>query len=161
MVNPNEFSDDEWQALQQLPIVVATLISAVDYSSASEGKEFHAFASFIQKAAKKHADTSFVTAVLGNIDVVDIEAFQQKCTLVASALSGEQPVEKALKRIKTAGQLLDSHLDKKTAKSFKNFLVDVAVVVARAHKESMLPFASTISKVEDYHIRRIETALGV
>lgn len=98
---------------------------------------------------------------MGNIEVVDIEAFQQKCTLVASALSGEQPVENALKRIKTAGNLLNARLDKKTAKSFKNFLVDVAVVVARAHKESMLPFASTISKVEDYHIRRIETALGI
>lgn len=161
MIKLNNFSDDEWQALQQLPIIVATSISAVDYSSTSEDKEFFAFAAFIQKAAAKHTETSFVTAVLGNIEFVDIEAFQQQCTLVASAMSGEKPVESALNRIKSAGDLLDAHLDKKTAKSFKNFIVDVAIVVARAHKESMLPFASTISKVEDYHIRRIETALGI
>lgn len=57
MLKPDNFSDDEWQALQQLPIIVATLISAVDYSSASEDKEFFAFAAFIQKAAEKHAET--------------------------------------------------------------------------------------------------------
>lgn len=161
MTNFNSFSDEEWLALQQLPIVVASLISAVDYSSTSEDKEFRAFAAFIQKAAKKHTKTPIVPAILSEIEDTDIEIFREKCTLVASALSGEKPVEIALKRIKEAGILVDTHLDKQTAKSFKNFVVDVAVVVARAHKESMLPFASTISKVEDYHIRRIETALGI
>lgn len=161
MTEAYDFNEDEWHELRQLPIIVATLISAVDYSSLSENKEFEAFANFIQNVASKHNETSLIATVLGDVQNVDSATFQAECTSVASALSGEKPVEQALKRIKHAGELLDERLDKRNAKAFKNFIVDVAVVVARAHKESMLPFASTISKVEDYHIRRIETALGI
>ena len=46
----NSFSHEECQELCQLPLVVAAMVSAVDYSTLSENKEFEAFADFLRKA---------------------------------------------------------------------------------------------------------------
>lgn len=43
MAETGEFDEAEWQTLRQLPLVVAAVISAVDYSTISEGREYKAF----------------------------------------------------------------------------------------------------------------------
>ena len=157
----NDFSSEEWQELCQLPLVIAAMISAVDYSTLSENKEFEAFADFLRKAGSKRGASPFVTAIIDATTSSDLKVFQDHCTAVATAMSGEKPVERALLRAKSVGRLIDTKCDKRAAKSYKAFILGVAIAVARAHKESMLPFASPISNVEDFHIRRLEVALGV
>ena len=157
----DEFSEGEWELLGRLRLVVATMISAVDYSTMSEQREYKAFATFLSKAGEKRRKSEFVAAVLDDVVEADQETFLQHCTAVASAMSGDKPVETALRQVKAAALMLDQRLDKRDAKAYKDFIVDVALAVARAHKESALPFASSVSKVEDFHIRRIETALGI
>lgn len=156
-----EFDEAELQELQQLPLVVASIISAVDYSTISETKEFDAFAAFLEKAGAKRRKSPFVAEILDDVTLVDHDTFQKRCTAVSTAMGGDKPVETALKQLKDMGLKLDNRLDKKDARAYKDFIVDVALAVARAHKESGLPFASPISKVEDFHIRRIQQALGL
>ncbi|MCK5778672.1 MAG: hypothetical protein KAH11_07760 [Rhodospirillales bacterium] len=161
MAETGEFDEAEWQTLRQLPLVVAAVISAVDYSTISEGREYKAFTEFLKKAGAKRRKSPFVAAILDEVVEADHDTFQKHCTTVSSAMSGEKPVENALKQVKEAGLLIDARLGKKDARPYKEFILDVALAVARAHKESALPFASPVSKVEDFHIRRIETALGI
>jgi hypothetical protein len=157
----NSFSHEECQELCQLPLVVAAMVSAVDYSTLSENKEFEAFADFLRKAGSKRNTSPFVSAIIEATTSSDLKVFQDHCTAVATAMSGEKPVERALLQAKSVARLIDAKCDKRTAKSYKAFILGVALAVARAHKESVLPFASPISTVEDFHIRRLEAALGV
>lgn len=161
MTAEGDFTEEEWQELRRLPLVVAAIISAVDYSTVSEGKEYEAFAAFIRKAGEKRRQSAFVAAVLDQSVESDKQTFQELCTSVTTAMSGEKPVETALLWIRKMGKLADERLDRREARSYKEFALDVALAVARAHKESALPFASSISKVEDFHIRRMTTALGL
>ncbi len=161
MAETGEFDEAEWQMLRQLPLVVAAVISAVDYSTISEGREYKAFAAFLEKAGSKRRKSAFVAKILDDVIDADHDTFQKHCTAVSSAMSGEKPVETALVQVKEVGLLLDKRLGRKDARPYKEFILDVAIAVARAHKESALPFASPISTVEDFHIRRIETALGI
>ena len=43
MSGHESFTDEEWAEIRRFPVLVAALISAVDYSSLSEFKEFNAF----------------------------------------------------------------------------------------------------------------------
>lgn len=156
-----DFNDEEWTEITRLPIAVAALISAVDYSSLSETKELAAFANFIRQAGSRRQRTGIIGDFLDEMADANIDLFQQHCHAVASAMSGDKPVDQALARAKKVGQLVDARMPKAAAKAYKNFVLDVALAVARAHKESMLPFASPVSKIEDFHIRRLEHALGV
>lgn len=155
------FSDEEWNEIRRFPVLVAALISAVDYSSLSESKEFNAFAKFIKQAGARRKRSPLILALLEDTSDVNIDVFQDHCHHVAASLSGDKPVEKALERAKSIGLMMDERLPKKVAGTYKGFVMEVAVVVARAHKESLLPFASSISKVEDFHIRRLGQALRV
>lgn len=161
MTATGDFSEDEWQELRRLPLIVAALISAVDYSTVSEGKEYQAFAGFIRKAGAKRRKSVFITRILDESVEADQDTFFQHCTAVSTAMSGDKPVERALAQVNGVARMLDTRLDKKAARSYKEFVMDVALAVARAHKESALPFASSISTVEDFHIRRLSTALGL
>jgi predicted CopG family antitoxin len=156
-----EFSEDEWQSLRRLPLVAASIISAVDYSTMSESKEYEAFADFIRKSSEKRRQSDFVAMILDETVAADLQTFQSLCTSVATAMSGEKPVDRALAEAGDIARMLDQRLDKKAARAYKEFVLDVALAVARAHKESALPFASPISTVEDFHIRRLSVALGV
>ena len=161
MTATGEFNDAEWQQLRHFPLVVAALISAVDYSTLSEGREYDAFTDFIRKSDSKRRKSLFIAEILDEDVEYDRETFLAQCTSVATAQSGEKPIENALQQARNVAQLVDERLEKRDAKSYKEFVLDVALAVARAHKESALPFASSISTIEDFHIRRLTTALGV
>lgn len=156
-----DFNDEEWAEVIRLPLAVAALVSAVDYSSLSEAKEFAAFTDFIRKTGVRRRRTEIIGDFLDDMADTDLNLFQQHCHAVASAMSGDKPVDRFLVRAKTTARLVDARMPKAAAKAYKNFVLDVAMAVARAHKESMLPFASPVSKVEDFHIRRLEQALGI
>ena|GEM_PF-1799287 len=156
-----DFTEAEWQELRRFPLVVAALISAVDYSTLSEGKEYEAFAGFIRTAGAKRRKSEFIAEILDAPVEADKESFLEYCTSIATAMSGDKPVERALLQAKELARMVDTKLDKRAAKAYKEFILDVALAVARAHKESALPFASSVSKVEDFHIRRLSTALGI
>ena len=155
------FEPEEWQAVCRLPLLTAALISAVDYSSISEEREYRAFSAFIQRAGEKRKRAGIVADILNDTDFGEREVFLELCLSVTGALSGDNPIEKAINDAKTTGKLVDTKLSKKAAKSYKEFVLDVALAVARAHKESMMPFAGPVSRVEDFHIRRLAQALGV
>lgn len=155
------FNDAEWAEIRRFPVLVAALISAVDYSSSSEFKEFNAFATFIHKAGAKRKKSPLIAKLLEDTIDVNVEVFVDHCNHVAASLSGDKPIEMALNHARDIGILIDERLPKNTAGTYKGFIMEIAVVVARAHKESMLPFASSISKVEDYHIRRLGQAIRV
>lgn len=161
MVGRECFSDEEWNDIRRFPVLVAALISAVDYSSVSEFKEFNAFATFIYKAGAKRKKSPLIAELLKDTFEVNVEVFLDHCQHVAASMSGEKPVESALNHARDIGVLLDERLPKKMAATYKGFVMEVAIVVARAHKESLLPFASSISKVEDYHIRRLGQAIRI
>lgn len=161
MTGREAFTDEEWAEIRRFPVLVAAMISAVDYSSVSESKEFNAFASFIQKAGARRKKSPLISALLEDTSEINMSVFQDHCHHVAASLSGEKPIEAALERAKAIGLMVDERLPRKVAGTYKGFVMDVAVVVARAHKESILPFASSISKVEDYHIRRLGQAMRV
>ncbi len=155
----DQFSDEEWAELRELPILAAALISAVDYSRLSEGKEFAAFADFIRQAGGRQRRSPLIAAIPEDTADAEIERFRDLCDKVAHALSADKPMEKAIARVKDAGRLVDERLPPKQAASYKSFVMEVASVVARAHKESIIPFASPISHTEDFYIRRLAKAL--
>lgn len=161
MTGREAFSEEEWADIRRFPVLVAAMISAVDYSSLSETKEFNAFAMFIQKAGARRKRSPLIAELLEDTSEINMNVFQDHCHHVAASLSGEKPVEAALDRAKAIGIMVDQRLPRKVAETYKNFVMEVAVVVARAHKESLLPFASSISKVEDFHIRRLGQAMRV
>lgn len=161
MTGHESFTDEEWAEIRRFPVLVAALISAVDYSSLSEFKEFNAFATFIHKAGAKRKKSPLIAELLKDTIDVNVETFVDHCNHVAASLSGDKPIEAALNHARDIGILIDERLPKNVAGTYKGFIMEVAVVVARAHKESMLPFASSISKVEDYHIRRLGQAIRV
>ena len=155
------FSEDEWNTVRRFPLVAASLISAVDYSSLSEEREFRAFADFIRSAGNRRKKLPLIAELLVDTDITERDQFMQQCQFVSAAMNGDNPVETALREAKDIGKLIDARLPKKVAKVYKSFIVDVAVAVARAHKESAFPFSGAISRIEDFHIRRLETALGI
>jgi hypothetical protein len=161
MTGREVFNEQEWLEIRRFPVLVAALISAVDYSSVSEFKEFNAFATFIHKAGAKRKKSPLIAELLEDTVEVNVQVFLDHCQHVAASLSGDKPVEVALNHARDIGILVDERLPKKVAATYKGFVMEVAVVVARAHKESLLPFASSISKVEDYHIRRLGQAIRV
>lgn len=161
MSGRENFSDEEWAEIRRFPVLVAGLISAVDYSSVSEFKEFNAFASFIHKAGAKRKKSPLIAELLEDTIDVNVEVFLDHCQHVAASLSGEKPVEVALNHARDIGILVDERLPKKMASTYKGFVMEVALVVARAHNESLLPFASSVSKVEDFHIRRLGQAIRI
>ncbi|MDA0997421.1 MAG: hypothetical protein O2944_04340 [Proteobacteria bacterium] len=161
MAERDAFNDEEWSELCSLPLVVATLISAVDYSAQSEGREFNAFVDFLRQVGGRRKRAPIVDAVLKDAAPIDQAAFRDQCTMIATARSGEKPIEAALKRIKQSGALLADRLEPKQASAFRDFIMELGGAVARAHKESMLPFANPVSHTEDFHLRRISKALGV
>ncbi len=161
MDRTEQLNEDEWAEIRQLPLQIAAMISAVDYSALSEGKEYKAFATYLAKAAAKRHRSEFLADVLAELRDIDLPAFQDHCLAVTGALSGDKPVDRTLARAKQTAAIVDAKLPKKTAKSYKNFLMDVAVAVARAHKESLMPLGSPVSTTEDYHIRRLERSLGL
>lgn len=156
-----EFNDEEWAEVIRLPIAVAAFISAVDYSSLSESKEFAAFKDFIRKAGGRRRRSQIIGDFLDDMANTDLNLFQQHCHAMTAVMSDDKPVERFLVRAKTTARLVDARMPKASSKAYKNFVLDVAMAVARAHKESMMPFASPVSKVEDFHIRRLERALGI
>lgn len=160
MEGRDAFEPEEWQAVCRLPLLTAALISAVDYSSISEEREYRAFSTFIQRAGGKRKRALIISDILDDTDFGQRETFLDLCLSVTGALSGDNPVEKAITDAKKIGKLVDTKLSKKAAKSYKGFVLDVALAVARAHKESMMPFAGPVSRVEDFHIRRLAQALG-
>lgn len=155
------FNDKEWEDIRRFPVLVAALISAVDYSSVSEFKEFNAFATFIHKAGAKRKKSPLIAELLEDTVEVNVGVFLDHCQHVAASLSGEKPIDTALNHARDIGILVDERLPKKVASTYKGFVMEVALVVARAHKESLLPFASSVSKVEDYHIRRLGQAIRI
>lgn len=155
------FNDKEWDEIRRFPVHVAALISAVDYSSVSEFKEFNAFATFIHKAGARRKKSPLIAELLEDTIEVNVGVFLDHCQHVAASMSGDKPVEAALNHARDIGILVDERLPKKMAATYKGFVMEVAVIVARAHKESLLPFASAISKVEDFHIRRLGQAIRV
>jgi hypothetical protein len=155
------FSDDEWNTVRRFPLVAASLISAVDYSSLSEEREFRAFADFIRSAGNRRKKSPLIAELLADTDIAERDMFMRQCQFVSAAMSGDNPVEAALREARDIGKLVDERLPKKAAKTYKSFIIDVALAVARAHKESAFPFAGAISRIEDFHIRRLQTALGV
>lgn len=157
----DSFDKDDWQALCRLPLMVATTISAIDYSMVSEDREYRAFAAFIKEAAGKRKQAAVVVELLADTDYDDRETFLSLCQSVTGALSGDNPVERTFAAAKAAGKTVDKSLSKKDAKAYKTFILDVALAVARAHKESMLPLTGSVSRVEDFHIRRLADALGL
>lgn len=161
MSGRDSFETEDWQALCRLPLLVAAMVSAVDYSSVSEEREFRAFAAFIREAGAKRKQTQTVVDLLADTDLENREAFLAICQSVNGALSGENPVERTFDAAKKLGKIVDARLPKKDARIFKTFIVDVALAVARAHKESAFPLAGPVSRVEDFHIRQLTHALGL
>lgn len=161
MSSRDAFEGDEWAEVCRLPLMVATMISAVDYSTVSEEREFRAFSAFIRETVDKRKLPPVVSDLLADTDMEDRESFLSLCHFVSGALSGESPVERTFEAAKAAGKVVDARLPKKDAKAYKTFVLDVALAVARAHKESMLPFSGPVSRVEDFHIRRLAHALGI
>lgn len=155
------FSDEEWQAICHLPLLTAALISAVDYSSISEEREYRAYADFIHKTSLKRNRSDIIDALLKEMDVDDKDTFHALCHSVTGALSGDNPIDRAIANVKGIAKTVDARLPKDEAKSYKMFVLDIASAVARAHRENMMPFAGSVSRVEDFHIRRLEQALGV
>lgn len=107
------FSDEEWTEIRRFPVLVAALISAVDYSSLSESKEFNAFAVFIYQAGAKRKKSPLIAELLEDTSEVNIDVFQNHCHHVAASLSGDKPIDAALDRAKAIGKMLDERLPKK------------------------------------------------
>lgn len=152
------FASAEWQVVAALPIVVAALISAVDFSQLSERREYEAFRAHLKRLAAKRTRSRLVAdAVADAVD--DLDEFERVCRSVAAPEAGGNPAEERLKAVQRTLLMVESRVTAREARVFKSFVYDVGVAVARAHRESLLPLTSPISHREDFWLRRLRKAL--
>ncbi len=161
MIDGGDFTLEEWDTVTAMPVVAAALISAVDYSAQSERKEIDTFARHFKRTAAKHKKSHLVQAVHATNTEDDLRVFRDVCNRIAAQQSGDTPIDDEMRRINNVVKLVDSRADESEAKAYKRFAYECAVLVARAHKESALPFANPISRTEDFYLRRLGRALGL
>lgn len=158
---PDGYTAEEWETVSSGPVVAAALISAVDYSELSERKEIAAFADHFNRVGAKFLDAGLVQAVLESTAAGSTATFKSVCDSVAGGATGETPVDERFRQIERAVAIIQSRVDAQEVAAYKRFVYDVAVIVARAHREGLLPFSNPISRIESFYLRRLRKALSI
>jgi len=132
MTKKSDFTPEEWQQLMETPLTVSALITLSSPALGDAIKESMAAAKMIAKTAQSGDNSELLAALVGQLQ--DKEAAKAAQPKIESK-DPEEIKAQLLESVAAAAGLLDEKATPEEATQIKQWLYDLAVVVAEAAKE--------------------------
>ena len=155
MTTQTDFTPEEWKQLIYAPLIAGSLIIGSDISVTGFVKEAKA----MKEATLNYeaADQSLVADLVADF----VKRMEAKEKFEAPKFSNEEEISAALKQISDAAATLEAKATPEDAKSFSQWVMNVAQATAEAAKEGgMFSKKVLVSDKEKAMLERIQQALG-
>jgi hypothetical protein len=155
MTTQTDFTPEEWKQLIYAPLIAGSLIIGSDISVTGFVKEAKA----MKEATLNYeaADQSLVADLVADF----VKRMEAKEKFEAPKFSNEEEISAALKQISDAAATLEAKATPEDAKSFGQWVMNVAQATAEAAKEGgMFSKKVLVSDKEKAMLERIQQALG-
>jgi hypothetical protein len=160
MTKKSDFTPEEWQQLMQAPMTVSALITLSSPALGDAVKESMAAAKMITKTAQSGDNSELLAALVGQFqDKKAAKAAQPKI----ESKDPQEIIAQLLDNVTATTALLDAKATPEEAAEIKQWLYDMAVVVAEAAKEGdfMGIGGERVNAAEKAMLQQISDTLGL
>ncbi|MFP4498422.1 MAG: hypothetical protein ACLFQV_09455 [Vulcanimicrobiota bacterium] len=145
----DKFTEEEWEIIEDAPFAIGLGMSDVEKSNPNaEIKEFDSLVSYLSKSRNRFESNELIDTVL--------KSFQ----FVSQSDGKGRNADQVAKYAEDVNKILKEKHPGEETQQYKEFLVEIAKKVAKAHGEEMLGL-KRISKKEGALLEKLRKALEV
>ena len=134
MTTKKDYTPEEWHLLLLAPTNIATFIVMTDLSLVGMIKEMRAFAKALKEPDPPRSDNELISAMVADLQEI-MNTKGEKLKSPEKAKQGKAAREAARQALQQTAALLDEKCTPKEAAGVKQWLMNLARIVAEADKE--------------------------
>lgn len=160
MTTKEDFTDSEWQLLEQSVGIVAGAINTADFTFFSFVKEVFVLSEYLEGAKSKYKNNELLQSLLSVVLDEDYQKQGEKATKV-EVETFEDFLDAACQQLKEAVAIAYQTATTQEVEEYKEFLYEIANKVANASGSGWFGTGEKVSEKEVVVLNKFKVALGL
>lgn len=160
MTTKEDFTDSEWQLLEQSVGIVAGAINTADFTFFSFVKEVFVLSEYLEGAKSKYKNNELLQSLLSVVLDEDYQKQGEKATKV-EVETFEEFLDAACQQLKETVAIAYQTATTQEVEEYKEFLYEIANKVANASGSGWFGTGEKVSEKEVVVLHKFKVALGL